>query len=292
MMPFTSHKIQACLLILPQVLLTLIFFIWPALWAVIESFFFSDAFGIQRRFAGFENFIALLYHPDYIHALGVTMGLALSITLLTMGFGLSIAMLVNGRSKSQFIYKSLLLWPYAVAPAVAAILWRFLFHPTVGWLTHLLGLLGIEFNATLHPFQALFVIIVAASWQQFSYNFLFLFAAIKMIPRHLIEAAMLDGASPWQRFWHIQRPLLSPTLFFLMTMNMMYAFFDTFGIIDVMTKGGPLQSTTTLIYKVYQDGFVSMDPGSSSAQSVILMLIVIGLTVLQFRFLDKKVHYT
>jgi sn-glycerol 3-phosphate transport system permease protein len=257
----------------------------------VQSVFFSDAFGIHSTFAGFANFIDLFHTSEYIHAVFVTFVIAISITFLTMFFGLWMAALVNGRVKSQNTYKTLLLWPYAVAPAVAAILWRFLCHPTLGWLTNLFNSMGYEFNYLTHASQALFVVIIAATWQQFSYNFLFFFAALKLIPNNLIEAAIIDGASPWRRFWQIKFPLLSPTTFFLLIMNLIYSFFDTFGVIQVLTNGGPEYSTTTLIFKVYQDGFVGMDPGSSSAQSVILMLWVIGLTLVQFRYLEKKVHY-
>lgn len=291
MAKYKRYKKTAAFLIVPQLLVTLFFFIWPACGALVQSFYFSDAFGLHKRFAGLGNFIDLLTSPDYGLAVFVTVITAVSITLLTMGFGLLLAVLVNGRGKGQQLYKSLLLWPYAIAPAVAAILWRFLCHPTLGWLTALLQWVGVDFNYLIHAKQALLVVIMTASWQQFSYNFLFFFASLKMIPRSLIEAAMLDGASGWRRFWQIVFPLLSPTTFFLLVMNLIYSFFDTFGIIHVMTNGGPGYSTTTLIYKVYKDGFVNMDPGSSSAQSVMLMLIVVGLTLLQFRYLEKKVHY-
>lgn len=275
----------------PQLIVTVLFFIWPACSALVESLFYSDAFGLHKRFAGLGNFIDLFYSSDYAMAVWVTVILAASVTALTLSFGLVLALLVNNRSKGQQVYKSLLLWPYAVAPAVAAILWRFLCHPTLGWVTRVLQWLGVDFNYLIHAKQALLVVIITASWQQFSYNFLFFFAALKMIPSSLIDAAILDGASAWHRFWHIVFPLLSPTTFFLLIMNLIYAFFDTFGIIQVMTNGGPGHGSTTLIYKVYKDGFVGMDPGSSSAQSVMLMLMVIALTLLQFKYLEKKVHY-
>jgi sn-glycerol 3-phosphate transport system permease protein len=208
-----------------------------------------------------------------------------------MSLGLLTAILVNNRSKTQGVYKSLLLWPYAVAPAVAAILWRFLCHPTLGWLTHVLQSLGINFDYVNNVNQALLVVILTASWQQYSYNFLFYFAALKAVPPSLIDAAIIDGASVWQRFWQIIFPLLSPTTFFLLIMNLMYGFFDTFGIIHVMTHGGPGNSTTNMMYKVYQDGFEGMDLGSSSAQSVILMVVVMLVSLVQFKYLEKKVHY-
>lgn len=291
MVKYTQHTKIALCFIVPQLVVTLLFFIWPACSAVMQSLYFSDAFGLHQRFAGVGNFTDLLRSPDYAHAVLVTLFIALSITFLTMAFGLALAVLVNGRRKGQQIYKTLLLWPYAVAPAVAAILWRFLCHPTLGWMTAVLGWAGFDFNYLIHAKQAMLMVIMTASWQQFSYNFLFFFAALKMIPSELIDAAILDGATPWRRFWQIIFPLLSPTTFFLLVMNLIYSFFDTFGIIHVMTKGGPGYSTTTLIYKVYKDGFIGMDPGSSSAQSVMLMVIVVGLTLLQFRYLEKRIHY-
>lgn len=291
MAKFNHASKVAFVFIFPQLLITILFFLWPACSAIWQSLFYSDAFGLQRSFAGLDNFKDMFLSPDYGKAVMVTLIMSVSITALTMTLGLAMAVLVNNRHKGQQIYKSLLLWPYAVAPAVAAILWRFLFHPSLGWMTHAFAWFGVNFNYVIHPKQALLMVILTASWQQFSYNFLFFFAALKLIPRSLIEAAMIDGASPWRRFWEIVLPLLSPTTFFLLIMNLIYSFFDTFGIIQVITNGGPEYGTTSLIFKVYQDGFVNMDPGSSSAQSVILMIIVIILTLLQFRYLENKVHY-
>lgn len=291
MAKFTRNQSVALLLISPQLLVTIIFFIWPALRAVWQSFLFSDAFGLHQRFAGLQNYLDLVHEPDYIQALLTTGLLSILITLMTMGFGVFFAYLVLQCKKSQGIYKTLFIWPYAVAPAVAALMWRFLCHPSMGWLTTLFGTCGIELNYLTGAKSALFVIVIVASWQQFSYNFLFYLAALNAIPKSLTEAAMLDGASSWQRFWQIIWPLLSPTSFFLLVMNLIYAFFDTFGIIHVITQGGPGKTTTTLMYKVYEDGFIGMDFGSAAAQSVILMFLVIGLTLLQFRALDKKVYY-
>lgn len=289
---YTKQKKLALFLIFPQLLITLLFFIWPACSALVQSVFFSDAFGLSRRFAGLANFYDLLHDPNYGKALMVTLMIAFCVSLLTLSAGLLLAILVNNcGKKSQNIYKLLLLWPYAVAPALAAILWRFLCQPTIGWLAYVFHKLGMDFNYLIHPKQALLVIVLTASWQQFSYNFLFFFAALKAIPSSLIEAAILDGASAWCRFWQIIFPLVSPTSFFLLIMNLMYSFFETFGIIDVLTSGGPGNSTTTLIYKVYKDGFIGMDPGSSSAQSVMLMIIIVGLSVIQFRYIEKRVHY-
>lgn len=281
----------AVIFILPQILITLIFFIWPACAAVFQSFIFSDAFGINYSFAGFSNFFDLFESREYLKAIWVTAILAVSITTITMSFGLLLAVLVQNRIKGRNIYKILLLWPYAVAPAVAAILWRFLCHPNLGWFTYILNKFGIAFNYMTNPKDAMLTIILAASWQQFSYNFLFYFAALNQIPNTLMEAAILDGASGWRRFWQITFPLLSPTTFFLIVINLIYAFFDTFGIIQVITHGGPEYATTSLMYKVYKDGFIGFDISLASAQSVLLMLVVIILTLVQFRYIDKKVHY-
>lgn len=288
---YSPSKKLMLLFITPQILLTLFFFIWPALNALMQAFMFSDAFGIHSHFAGLVNFIDLTYDPAFLKSVGVTFILAFSITFSTLTVGLLLANLIQKRRRSQQFYKSLFIWPYAVAPAIAAILWRFLCQPTIGWITTGLHYFNYDFNYLIYPKQALLVIIFTASWQQLSYNFLFFFAALQAIPHSLIEAAILDGANGWRRFWQIIFPLLSPTTFFLLIMNLIYAFFDTFGIIDVLTKGGPENSTSTLIYKVYQDGFVGMDPGSSAAQSILLMAIVITLTYVQFRYLEKKVHY-
>lgn len=291
MAQFTQHKKTALLFILPQMLVTLFFFIWPACNALVESMYISDAFGLHQQFVGLANFIELIQRTDYRDAIGVTLIIALAITLLTLGLGLLLAMLVHGCKKSQGLYKTMLLWPYAVAPAVAGIIWRLLCHPTLGWFTLMAHYWGFDFNYLIHPKQALLVVILAASWQQFSYNFLFYFAALKLVPTSIIEAAMLDGAKSYQRFWQIIFPLISPTTFFLFIMNLLYAFFDIFAVIQVVTNGGPGNSTTTLIYKVYQDGFIGMDPGGSAAQSVILMIFVVLFTLLQFRYLEQKVHY-
>lgn len=291
MAKFTHRHTVALIFIMPQLLITLVFFIWPACQALWQSLFFSDAFGIHHRFAGLVNFLDLFINAEYWQAVWVTFVLVVSITLLTMSLGLLLAVLVKQRGESQGIYKTLLLWPYAVAPAVAAILWRFLCHPNLGWLANGIDALGGDFNYINHAGQAMLVVVLAASWQQFSYNFLFYFTALLAIPKSLLESATLDGASPWQRFWQIIFPLLSPTTFFLLVMNMIYGFFETFGIIQVMTHGGPGNSTSNLIYKLYEDGFMAMDMGSAAAQSVILMLLVVGLTRLQFKFVEKKVHY-
>jgi sn-glycerol 3-phosphate transport system permease protein len=291
MAKFNHQMVYAWLFIVPQLVVTLLFFIWPSCNALVHAFFYEDAFGLHQHFAGVTNFTDLFLDVSYTKAIWVTLISTFSITLCTMSLGLLMALLVNNRGKTQGIYKSLLIWPYAVAPAVAAILWRLLCHPTLGWLTYALELIGIHFDYLNNVNQSLGVIILTASWQQFSYNFLFYFAALKTIPPSLIDAAIIDGASVWKRFWQIIFPLLSPTTFFLLIMNLMYGFFDTFGIIHVLTHGGPGNGTTNLIYKVYQDGFEGMDLGSSSAQSVMLMGVVVFISLLQFKYLERKVHY-
>lgn len=292
MAKFTHQTPYAWLFIAPQLIITLVFFIWPAARALHQAFFYGDAFGLQQRFAGLANFTDLFADPAYLRALAITFIIAASITVVTQSLGLMLANLVVKRTKSQKFYKILLIWPYAIAPAVAAILWRFLCHPTLGWITQLLAYCHIKFDYINNAHQSLLMIIITASWQQFSYNFLFYFAALKAIPPSIIDAAIIDGASPIQRFWQIIIPLLSPTTFFLFIMNLIYGFFDTFGIIQVLTHGGPGTSTTNLIYKVYEDGFAGMDLGSSAAQSLVLMSIVIIVTMLQFKYLEKKVHYS
>ncbi|MFC3907790.1 sn-glycerol-3-phosphate ABC transporter permease UgpA [Legionella dresdenensis] len=292
MSKFTHNKKIAYAFIAPQLIITLVLFIWPACGALLQSFYYADAFGLHRHFAGLGNFIDLAQDPGFFKAVQVTFIMAFFITLITMAVGLLLAALVNNRKKSQPVYKTLLLWPYAVAPAVAALLWRFLCQPSIGWLAEFCRSFGYEFNYLNNPKQALIVVIIAASWQQLSYNFLFFFAALKAIPQSLLEAATLDGASVWQRFWQIIFPLLSPISFFLLIINFIYSFFDTFGVIDVLTGGGPASSTATMIYKIYKDGFIGMDPGGSAAQSVILMILVGTLTLLQFRYVERRVHYT
>ncbi|MFI4963509.1 MAG: ABC transporter permease subunit, partial [Legionellales bacterium] len=279
MAKFNHHSPFAWLFILPQLIITLVFFIWPAYGAFQQSFFFTDAFGLHKHFAGFTNFTDLFRDPGYAKAVWVTFIIALSVTVLTMSLGLLMAFMVGQRGRSQGIYKTLMIWPYAIAPAVAAILWRFLCHPTLGWMTQALQAIGIDWDYVNNPNQALMMVILTASWQQFSYNFLFYFAALKAVPSFLMDAAIMDGATSWQRFWHIIRPIISPTTFFLLIMNLIYGFFDTFGIIQVLTHGGPGNSTTNLIYKVYKDGFEGMDLGSSSAQSVLMMIIVVAVSL-------------
>lgn len=281
----------AWVLIAPQMLVTLVFFFWPALMALFQALYQGDAFGIHHHFSGLDNFVDLLHDSAYLSSISTTFVFSALVTFFTMSCGLLIAVLVHSTVKSQGLYKAFFMWPYAVAPAVAGILWRFLFNPAIGWVSYLAQYFGWDFNYMLHPNQAMSTVVIAACWQQFSYNFLFFFAGLGAIPASMTEAAIIDGANAWQRFWHITFPLLAPTSFFLLVINLIYAFFDTFGIIQIMTHGGPGNSTTTLVYKVYNDGFVGLDLGSSAAQSVILMAMVVVLTVVQFKYIDKKVAY-
>lgn len=279
------------LLVAPQVLLTLVFFVWPALTAIKQSFFRGDAFGLHSTFVGLSNFYELYTSPTYINSLKMTFVFSVGVVFFAVVPALFIAVLVDRVIKAKFIYKTLFIWPYAVAPALAGILWRFLFNPAVGVLAHVLQTLGYDWNYTIHWKQGLFLVILASSWQQFSYNFLFFLAGLQAIPRSLIEAAEIDGAGSRRVFWTIIFPLLSPITFFLIVVNLIYAFFNTFGVIQVITQGGPAGGTDILVYKVYNDGFMGLDLGGSSAQSVILMLIVLVLTVIQFRYIERKVHY-
>ncbi len=278
-------------LVAPQMAVVLVFFFWPAAQALYQSVLQQDAFGLSTEFVGMANFERLFADPSYLASFKVT---AL-FSVLVAGFGLVIALLLavmaNRVLRGASVYKTLLIWPYAVAPVVAGVLWLFMFASPYGVVAYFLRWMGLEWNHLLDADHALALIVMAAVWKQISYNFLFFLAGLQSIPHSLIEAATIDGASPWRRFWTIVFPLLSPTTFFLLVINIVYAFFDTFAIVDATTHGGPGKDTAILVYKVYYDGFKALDMGGSAAQSVILMGIVIGLTILQFRFVEKKVQY-
>jgi sn-glycerol 3-phosphate transport system permease protein len=278
-------------LVAPQMAVVLVFFFWPAAQALYQSVLQQDAFGISTEYVGLANFERLFDDPSYLASFKVT---AL-FSVMVAGFGLVIALLLavmaNRVLRGASVYKTLLIWPYAVAPVVAGVLWLFMFASPYGVVAYALRWLGMDWNHLLNADHALALIVMAAVWKQISYNFLFFLAGLQSIPQSLIEAATIDGASPWRRFWTIVFPLLSPTTFFLLVINIVYAFFDTFAIVDATTHGGPGKDTAILVYKVYYDGFKALDMGGSAAQSVILMGIVIGLTVLQFRFVEKKVQY-
>jgi sn-glycerol 3-phosphate transport system permease protein len=279
------------LLVLPQVLITLVFFIWPASQAVFQSFLQEDPFGLKTEFIFLENYYTLFQDPDYRSSFCKTMVFSFFTTLISMGSALILAARVDRVIKCRTVYRTFLIWPYAVAPVVAGALWMFMFDPTLGIVAYFLQFAGVDWNHRMNGSHAMMLIILAASWKQISYNFLFFIAGMQAIPRSLIEAAAMDGAGPFRRFWTIVFPLLSPTTFFLLVVNMVYAFFDTFGIVHAVTKGGPAQATQILVYKVYNDGFIGLDLGGSAAQSVILMAIVIGFTVIQFKYIERRVVY-
>ena len=278
-------------LIAPQVAVITVFFFWPAAQALLQSVQQSNAFGTSVEFVGLENFRNLWNDSTYLASFFTTAVFSTLVAVLGISISLLLAVFADRIVKGALVYKTLLIWPYAVAPAVAGVLWLFMFAPSVGVVSFWLRSVGIDWNHLLNGGQAMTLVIMAAVWKQISYNFLFFLAGLQSIPKSLIEAAAIDGARPWRRFWTIVFPLLSPTTFFLLVINIVYAFFDTFGIIDAATEGGPGKDTSILVYKVYYDGFKAMDLGGSASQSVILMVIVVALTVVQFRFVEKKVNY-
>ena len=279
------------LLLAPQIIITMVFFIWPASQALFQSLLIEDPFGLSSEFVWFENFEVLFADSHYWKSMHITAVFSVATTLLAMSSGLFLAIMADRVIKGAAAYKVTLLWPYAVAPAVAGVLWLFLFSPANGVIAQTLHSLGYFWNHVLNGGEAMLLVVIAASWKQVAYNFLFFLAGLQSIPKSLLEAAAIDGASPAKRFWTIVFPLLSPVTFFLLVINVVYAFFDTFGIIHAVTSGGPAGATNTLVYKVYSDGFVGLDLGGSAAQSVILMIIVGILTVVQLRYIEKKVQY-
>jgi sn-glycerol 3-phosphate transport system permease protein len=287
---FPNHVLPY-LLVLPQVVVTVVFFFWPAGQAVYQSVTLQDAFGLSVQFVGLENFRALFTDPLYLQAIGTTAVFSVLVAVLGLAVSLALAVFADHVARGALAYRTLLIWPYAVAPAVAGILWMFLFMPGIGIVAVWLKAASIEWNYLLDGPQAMSLVVLAAVWKQVSYNFLFFLAGLQSIPRSVLEAASLDGAGPWRRFRSIVFPLLSPTTFFLLVINVIYAMFDTFGVIDAITQGGPAKATEILVYKVYHDGIKGQDIGSSAAQSVVLMVIVIALTVLQFRYVEKRVQY-
>ena len=279
------------LLVAPQMAVVLVFFFWPAAQALYQSLLSQDAFGMSTEFVGMENFARLFADPTYLDSFETTAVFSVLVAVAGLGVALLLAVMADRAARGAAIYKTLLIWPYAVAAAVAGVLWLFMFNSPMGVVAFALRAIGLKWNHLLSAGDAMTLIVVAAVWKQISYNFLFFLAGLQSIPRSLIEAAAIDGASPWHRFRTIIFPLLSPTTFFLLVINVVYAFFDTFAIVDAATHGGPGKATSILVYKVYYDGFKAMDMGGSAAQSVILMVIVIALTVLQFRFVERRVQY-
>lgn len=287
---FNGWLLPLCL-VFPQILISGVFFFYPAGQAIWQSMFIPDPFGLSSQFVGFGNFEFLLSDKYYLTAFGTTALFSTLVTIVSMVPALFLAVLADRLIKGAATYRTLLIWPYAVAPAIAGVLWLFMFNTRVGIVSWYLGQLGYDWNHVLNGEEAMGLVVVASAWGRISYNFLFFFAALQAVPRSVIEAAAIDGARFWRRFYTIVLPLLSPTTFFLLVVNIVYAFFETFGVIHTITSGGPQQSTTILVYKVFSDGFVGQDLGSSAAQSVILLFVVGALTVLQFKFVEKKVHY-
>lgn len=279
------------LLLLPQLVITVLFFYWPASQAVWQSFLLEDAFGTSTEFVWFENYQMLFADPGYLKAFINTIIFSTFVCVFSLSIALLFAVMADRRLRGGEIYKTLLIWPYAVAPAIAGVLWIFMFDPSLGMLARGLQSLGIPWNPRLNGNHAMLLVILAATWKQISYNFLFFLAGLQSIPKSVIEAAVIDGARPMRRFWTIVFPLLSPTTFFLLVVNIVYVFFDTFGIIDTVTGGGPSGATETLVYKVFADGKGGSNLGGSAAQSVILLIMVIALTAIQFRFIERKVSY-
>ncbi len=278
-------------LLTPQLAVVLVFFFWPAGQALVQSLQQQDAFGTSVEWIGLDNFRRLWADESYLASFQTTAVFSALVAGLGLTIALTLAVFADRVIKGAAFYKTLLIWPYAVAPAVAGVLWLFMFAPSIGIVSYALHFVGIEWNSLLDSRDAMTLIVMAAVWKQISYNFLFFLAGLQSIPKSLIEAAAIDGAGPWWRFWTIIFPLLSPVTFFLLVINIVYAFFDTFAIVDAATQGGPGKDTAILVYKVYYDGFKAMDLGGSAAQSVVLMVIVIALTVVQFRYVERKVNY-
>ena len=279
------------LLVAPQIAITVVFFFWPAVQAVWYSFLLQDAFGLKTQFVGLQNFVTLFNDPHYLQSFKITAVFSVLVAGSGIAISLVLAAMADRVIRGALAYKTLLIWPYAVAPAIAGVLWAFMFAPSIGIVTYALKRIGVDWNWVVHGEQAMLLVVIAAVWNQVSYNFLFFLAGLQSIPKSLIEAAAIDGASPARRFWTIVFPLLSPTTFFLLVINIVYAFFATFGVIDATTQGGPAGATQILVYKVFYDGVKAGDLGASSAQSVVLMFIVITLTVIQFRFIERRVQY-
>lgn len=286
-----SNRWLPYLLLAPQLLVTIVFFFWPAFEAIKQSLYVSDPFGLSMQFVGLENFEYLFSDSYYRASFFTTAVFSTLVTLSSLSVALLLAVLVDRVIKGSGAYRSILIWPYAIAPAIAGVLWLFMFNPSIGVASYYLKHIGYEWNHVLNAGEAMLLVVVASAWKQISYNFLFFLAGLQSIPASVIEAAAIDGAGFWKRFRTIVFPLLSPTTFFLVVVNIIYAFFETFAVIHTITSGGPQQSTTILVYKVFADGFVGQDLGSSAAQSVVLLILVGLLTIVQFKYIERKVHY-
>lgn len=288
-----SNRYLPYVLILPQILVTATFFYWPALQGLMQSMMLSDPFGLHNRFVWFDNFIELFQDPLYLRSIAITLVFSASTAFVSISTGLFLATLANRALKAKAVIRTFLIWPYAVAPAISGILWLFLLHPSYGVVSLAIKRwFGVDWNPVLNGTDALIMVIMASAWKQISYNFVFFVAGLQAIPHSLIEAAAMDGASPFRRFWAIVVPMLSPTLFFVTVMNIIFSFFETFGVIHTVTQGGPGGATNILVYKVYQDGFIGLNLGSSSAQSIVLMSLIIFITVMQFKYVERRVQYT
>jgi len=290
---YFKSRTLAYVLILPQLLITAAFFYWPAVQGIVASFQISDPFGFRTRFVWFDNYIALFNDPLYLKSIGITLLFSGSVAIVSISCGLFLATMANRALRCTSLTRTLLIWPYAIAPAISGILWLFLLHPSYGVVA--IGMkkwLGIDWNPLLNSSNAMLMVVLASAWKNISYNFVFFLAGLQAVPHSLIEAAAMDGASPFRRFWAITFPLLSPTMFFVTVMTIIFSFFESFGVIHAVTQGGPGGSTNILVYKVYQDGFIGLNLGSSSAQSVVLMGLIIVITVLQFKYVERKVQYT
>ena len=285
------HRWLPYLLVAPQIAITVIFFFWPAYRALETSFFIEDAFGFSREWVGLQNYVELFANPAYLRSFWTTLAFGFGVTFLAMSISLALAVAANRVIRGALSYRTALIWPYAVAPALAGVIWFFLMNPSIGVFAYWLKAAGVDWNHYVNGDQALLMVVVAAAWKQISYNFLFFLAGLQSIPKSLIEAAAIDQAGPVRRFWTIVFPLLSTTTFFLLIVNLVYAFFDTFSLIHATTSGGPADSTSILVYKVYNTGFVGQDYGGSAAQSVVLMGIVVVMTMVQFRYVERKVQY-
>ncbi len=287
-----ESRLLPYLLIFPQILVTVTFFYWPAAQGLVQSLMISDPFGMNDTFVWFDNFITLFSDPLYLRSVSITLIFSMSVAFVSISIGLFIASMANRALHFTAVTRTLLIWPYAVAPAISGILWLFLLHPSYGVVALAIkNWFAISWNPVLNGNDAMAMVIMASAWKEVSYNFVFFMAGLQAVPKSLIEAAAMDGASPFRRFWTIVLPLLSPTLFFVTVMNIIYSFFDTFGVIHTVTQGGPGGATNILVYKVYQDGFVGLDLGSSAAQSIVLMSLIILITVLQFKYVERKVQY-
>ena len=285
------HRWLPWALVAPQLVIVTVFFFWPAGQALFQSVLREDAFGTSSEFIGLENFKVLFADETYVASFRTTAVFSVLVAAIGLSTSLLLAVMADRVVRGATAYKTLMIWPYAVAPAVAGVLWLFMFAPSVGVLSHAIRAAGFDWNHLLNGTDAMILIVLAAVWKQIAYNFLFFLAGLQSIPKSLVEAAAIDGAGPWRRFWTVQFPLLTPTTFFLLVINIIYVFIDTFAIIDAATSGGPGKDTAILVYKVYHDGFKAMDLGGSAAQSVVLMGILIALTVVQFRYVERRVHY-